>query len=131
MLARIRKRLREGFSVADLLACVEHALTDEWYSAKGYAKQPDVIWRDAGRVNGILERVSGPKARAQPRTRPGMLDGEALLAMAEEMGKAAKSREEGGNAASKALVTEQEFATGLGKIAIVFSAPLSEKAPPM
>lgn len=32
---------------------------------------------------------------------------------------------------SKAPVTEQEFATGLGKIAIVFSAPLSEKAPPM
>lgn len=99
VLARIRKRLREGFSVADLLACVEHALTDEWYSAKGYAKQPEVIWRDAGRVNGILERMSGPKARAQPRSRPGMLDGEALLAMAEEMGKAAKSREEGGNAA--------------------------------
>lgn len=43
--------------------------------------------------------IDGPKARARPRTRPGMLDGEALLAMAEEMGKAAKSREEDGNAA--------------------------------
>lgn len=66
VLARIRKRLREGFSVADLLACVEHALTDEWYVAKDYAKQPEVFWRDASRVNGILEKRSGPKPRAQP-----------------------------------------------------------------
>jgi hypothetical protein len=54
---RIRQRLAEKFTPEQLLACVDFALRDEFYRSKRYAKQPDVIWRDASRVHDLLERI--------------------------------------------------------------------------
>jgi hypothetical protein len=101
VLARIRKRLREGFSVADLLACVEHALTDEWYSAKGYAKQPEVFWRDASRVNGILEKRAAPKP-VQPARGAGdqAAQAERLRAWAEKVDAEEAAKAAGGSNAA-------------------------------
>lgn len=60
ILARIKARLRDGCSVADLKACVDFALSDtEWYVPKGYAKKPDVIWRSAERVQDLVTRLEG------------------------------------------------------------------------
>jgi hypothetical protein len=51
ILARIKARLRDGCSSAELRACVEFALVDQHYVASGYAKQPVVIWKNAERVS--------------------------------------------------------------------------------
>ena len=73
ILARIKSRLRDGCSVADLKACVDFALLDAFYVEKGYAKKPDVIWRSAERVGDLANRFDarGPgKAEAEPRRGP-------------------------------------------------------------
>jgi hypothetical protein len=49
-LSRIRARLKDGFSVADMKACVDYALESEFYRGKGYHKDPAVLWKDAERV---------------------------------------------------------------------------------
>ena len=59
-LRRIRQRLRDGFSEADLRACVDFALRDEFYVEKGYAKNPHVLWKDAPRVEDLLRRSKAP-----------------------------------------------------------------------
>jgi hypothetical protein len=53
ILTRIKARLRDGCSVDDLKACVDFGLTDEFYVSKGYAKKPDVLWRNAERVSDL------------------------------------------------------------------------------
>lgn len=55
-LARINARLKDGFSVSDLKQCADFAWADSFYLKKKYHKQPDVIWRDAERVAGILAK---------------------------------------------------------------------------
>jgi hypothetical protein len=62
-LKRIRLRLKDGFTAADLLACVTFALRDPFYVDKGYAKDPHVLWKDAGRVEDLIRRN---KALAPP-----------------------------------------------------------------
>jgi hypothetical protein len=57
ILKRIRSRLKEGFTAADLLVCVEFAKLDPFYSEKGYSKDPHVLWRDASRVEDLLRRA--------------------------------------------------------------------------
>src|SRR5512139_1722275 len=54
---RIASRLADGFTPADLKRVVDFAKWDDWYSEKGYFRQPDVIWRNAERVESILARV--------------------------------------------------------------------------
>jgi hypothetical protein len=66
ILARIGKRLGEGFAPDDLKRCVDFANYDEFYARQGYAKQPDVIWRNAERVNTILSRCAHAASRPLP-----------------------------------------------------------------
>lgn len=75
ILARIKSRLRDGCSVADLKACVDFALLDPFYVEKGYAKKPDVIWRSAERVGDLANRMDAQapgqrKGEAEPRRGP-------------------------------------------------------------
>lgn len=65
-LKRIRQRLDDGLGPDDLKKCVDFALYDEFYIDHGYAKQPDVIWRNAERVNSILARVQTISRRPLP-----------------------------------------------------------------
>lgn len=51
---RIKDRLSEGFQVQDLLWCVDHALFDEFYVEKLFYKRPDVIWKNAERVQAVV-----------------------------------------------------------------------------
>jgi hypothetical protein len=57
-LSRIKARLKDGFTVGDLKACVDYALEDEFYRSKGFHKNPAVLWKDAERV----EKLSGSPA---------------------------------------------------------------------
>lgn len=63
---RIERRLDEGYSPADLKRCVDYAMHDEFYARQGYYKQPDVIWRNAERVQSILSRCAHAAARPLP-----------------------------------------------------------------
>lgn len=65
-LKRIRQRLDDGLGPDDLKACVDYALYDDFYVQHGYAKQPDVIWRSAERVQSIVERVQTIRRRPLP-----------------------------------------------------------------
>ena len=65
ILGRIKARLRDGCGVADLKACVDFALADDFYLSKGYAKKPDVIWRSAERVNDIANRHAALAEKAE------------------------------------------------------------------
>ena len=65
-LKRIRQRLDDGLGPDDLKKCVDFALYDEFYIDHGYAKQPDVIWRNAERVQSILARVQTISRRPLP-----------------------------------------------------------------
>jgi uncharacterized protein YdaU (DUF1376 family) len=60
VLARVRRLLAGGAKPADLRACVDFALVDEFYVAKGYAKQPEVIWKNAERVQGLAQKMEAP-----------------------------------------------------------------------
>ena len=66
VLERIRRRLDDGFGPDDLKRVVDFALYDEFYVQHGYAKQPDVIWRNAERVQSILARVQTISRRPLP-----------------------------------------------------------------
>lgn len=66
ILKRIDARVRDGFTVADLKRAVDVACTDEFYVAKGYYKQPDVIFRNAERVQSLLARVEHARAKPIP-----------------------------------------------------------------
>jgi hypothetical protein len=65
---RIEQRLRDGFSEADLCACVDFALKDSWYVERNYAKNPNVLWKNAERVEDLLRRSKAPPPpnRGQP-----------------------------------------------------------------
>lgn len=65
-LKRIRQRLDDGFGPDDLKRVVDFALVDDFYIQKGYAKQPDVIWRNGERVQSILARVQTISRRPLP-----------------------------------------------------------------
>jgi uncharacterized phage protein (TIGR02220 family) len=65
-LKRIRQRLDDGFGPDDLKRCVDFALCDDWYIERGYAKQPDVLWRSGERVQSILARVQTIARRPLP-----------------------------------------------------------------
>ena len=65
-LSRISARLAEGFGPDDLKKVVEWAMCDEFYAAKGYYKQPDVIWRNGERVQSILSRYAHAASRPLP-----------------------------------------------------------------
>ena len=65
-LSRIRRRLDDGFGPDDLKKCVDYALYDEFYVEHGYAKQPEVIFRNAERVQSILTRVQTISRRPLP-----------------------------------------------------------------
>lgn len=64
--SRIRRRLAEGYTPADLKRCVDFARYDEFYNLNGYYRQPDVIWRNAERVQSILQRVQRISERPLP-----------------------------------------------------------------
>lgn len=64
--ARIKRRLDDGFTPADLKRCVDFAKWDEFYNEKGYFRQPDVIWRSTERVESILARVQRTAERPLP-----------------------------------------------------------------
>lgn len=66
VLERIRRRLDDGFGPDDLKKCVDYSLYDEFYVRQGFAKQPDVIWRNAERVQSILARVQTISRRPLP-----------------------------------------------------------------
>lgn len=66
ILARISARLKEGYRPEDLKRCVDYARYDPFYAEKGYAKQPDVIWRNGERVQSILSRCAVAAARPLP-----------------------------------------------------------------
>lgn len=66
ILARITKRLSEGFTPADLKRCVDFATFDEFYTSRGYAKDPTVIWRNRERVESILSRCAHAASRPLP-----------------------------------------------------------------
>lgn len=63
---RISSRLSDGFTPADLKRCVDFAKWDEFYAFHGYFRQPDVIWRNAERVQSILSRVQRTAERPLP-----------------------------------------------------------------
>lgn len=65
-LARIRKRLDDGFSAAELCRCVDVARWDEFYVKQGYYKHPEIIWRNAERVSSLLARAAHAAARPIP-----------------------------------------------------------------
>ena len=65
-LGRISKRLGEGFSAADLKACVDFALSDAFYVEKGYAKDPAVIWKDSERVQANASRAPVKTQKQKP-----------------------------------------------------------------
>lgn len=65
-LSRISRRLSEGFEPDDLKKCVDFALWDEFYQSQGFHKQPDVIWRNAERVQSIVARYSHAASRPLP-----------------------------------------------------------------
>jgi hypothetical protein len=67
ILTRIKARLRDGCSIEDLKACVDYALTDEFYVSKGYARKPDVIWRSAERVS---EKANDWEEHRAPQAAP-------------------------------------------------------------
>lgn len=56
-LARIQKRLKEGFTVKQLCLCADVATGDKFYRENGYHRQPEVVWKDAERVESLLERA--------------------------------------------------------------------------
>jgi hypothetical protein len=58
--------LSEGFDPDELKKCVDFALYDEFYARQGFAKQPDVIWRNAERVQSIVARYSHAASRPLP-----------------------------------------------------------------
>ena len=66
ILARIGRRLAEGYSPEELRRCVDFARFDDFYLRQGYAKQPDVIWRNSERVQSILSRCAHAAARPLP-----------------------------------------------------------------
>lgn len=66
ILKRIAARLTEGFSEEDLKRCVDVARYDPFYVERGYAKQPDVIWRNAERVQSLLAKIDHARARPLP-----------------------------------------------------------------
>jgi hypothetical protein len=55
---RIKARLKERFTVDQLLACVEFASRDDFYREKGYGKNPEVLWKDAARVESLCQRLA-------------------------------------------------------------------------
>ena len=63
---RIAARLKDGFSTDDLRRAVDVACADEFYVQKGYYKQPDVIFRNAERVQSLLARREAAAARPLP-----------------------------------------------------------------
>lgn len=65
-LDRIRRRLDDGFGPDELKRCVDFALADEFYREHGYHKQPDVMFRNAERVQSILSRVQTISRRPLP-----------------------------------------------------------------
>lgn len=64
ILSRIKARLRDGCSTADLKASVDFALSDPHYVQNGYARQADVIWRSAERVQNNADRLASREPRA-------------------------------------------------------------------
>lgn len=54
---RIKARLKDRCTVDQLLGCVEFAKRDEFYREKGYAKNPEVLWKDAARVESLCQRL--------------------------------------------------------------------------
>lgn len=66
VLKRIDARLRDGFTPDDLKRCVDVACADEFYVQRGYYKQPDVIFRNAERVQSLLARREHAAARPLP-----------------------------------------------------------------
>lgn len=65
-LKRIRQRLDDGFGPDDLKRVVDFAMADDFYIERGYAKQPDVLWRSGERVQSILARVQTISRRPLP-----------------------------------------------------------------
>lgn len=63
---RIRLRLDDGFGPEDLKRCVDFAMVDEFYQEHGYHKQPDVLFRNAERVQSIMSRVKAISERPLP-----------------------------------------------------------------
>lgn len=66
VLKRIEARMRDGFSADDLRRVVDVACADEFYVQRGYYKQPDVIFRNAERVQSLLARREAAAARPLP-----------------------------------------------------------------
>ncbi len=62
VLKRISARIKDGFTVEDLCAAVDAACASEFYVERGYHKQPDVVFRNAERVQSLLARRETAKA---------------------------------------------------------------------
>lgn len=65
-LKRIRARLRDGFTVDQLMLAVDVAAWDEFYVEHGYHKQPDVIFRNASRIDRLLSLEERERNRPIP-----------------------------------------------------------------
>jgi len=55
-IARAARLLKAGATPEDLRGAVEFALADDFYSAKGYAKQTAVVWKSAERVEQLAAK---------------------------------------------------------------------------
>ncbi len=55
IIKRLVRHLRDGFTEADLKKCVDVALRIDWYVERKYFKRPEVIWRDASRIQSLCE----------------------------------------------------------------------------
>ncbi len=60
---RAGARLREKLTLDDLKACVDFAVSDDFYLSKGYNRDPGVFWKNAERVEklaGLQRQSAGP-----------------------------------------------------------------------
>ena len=60
---RISARLRDKCSVEQLKACVDASIVDEFYVSRMYYKQPEVIWRNAERVQSLAAKATQRKVQ--------------------------------------------------------------------
>lgn len=69
-LKRIRARLGDGYSVAELKRAVDVACWDQFYTEHGYHKQPEVIFRSEVRIDTLLHKGQREADRMQARLDP-------------------------------------------------------------
>lgn len=65
-LRRIRARFRDGYTAEELKRVVNVAMWEPFYVEHGYHKQPEIIWRNAARVDRLLSLAEREMTRPIP-----------------------------------------------------------------